>query len=65
MLEATVATDLSITGWALAIVTESDTKEVRLTTSGTPRQDKIRLLIGKITLDGSAPTAWQSLYTSV
>lgn len=67
VIEADVDEYLSITGWTKTITANAaDTAEVRFTTTGEIRQDKIRLLIGKITLDSEGvPTAWQALYSSV
>jgi hypothetical protein len=65
VIEATVASDLTLSSWAASVVSESDAAEVRMTTSGTIRQDKIRLLIGKLTMSGSpaVATAAQACYT--
>jgi hypothetical protein len=66
VLEASVSEDMTTSGWELKIIaTAGGTKEVGLTTGDPVRQEKIRLLIGKITLDGTTPTAWQALFTSV
>lgn len=51
LLEADVDADLVITDWTLVAANAADAKELRFTTSGTIYQDKIRLLIGKITVD--------------
>lgn len=59
VLEADVDADLVITHWTLAAVDEADADEVRFTTTPPIYQDKIRLLIGKVTVDTGAtpPTA--------
>lgn len=67
VIEADVDEFLEIKNWKVNMVSAYDeTNEVRFTTSGQIRQDKIRLLIGKITLDEKGfPTAWQALFSSV
>jgi hypothetical protein len=66
VLEADVDELLVITGWALAIKsTAAEANEVGMTTTGEIRQNKIRLLIGKLTLDGAVATAWQAQFASV
>jgi hypothetical protein len=66
VLEADVDADLVITGWALAIKSgATDAKEVGMTTEDPIRQNKIRLLIGKLTLDGAVATPWQAQFASV
>lgn len=66
VIEADVDADLVITGWALAIKSgATDAQEVGMTTTGDIRQNKIRLLIGKLTLDGAVATAWQAQFSSV
>lgn len=67
VIEADVDEDMVVSGWALAIHEDAaDAAEVRYTEVAPIRQDKIRLLIGKITLDeDDVPTAWQALFTSV
>lgn len=65
VLEASVSEELVVSGWALAIVAEADAKEVKMTSADPPTQEKLRLVIGKITLSGSTPTAWQALTSSV
>lgn len=65
VIEATVATDLSLSDWKAVIVSNvTDTAEVKMTTSDPLRQEKIRLLIGKITLADIEATVWQAWYTS-
>lgn len=67
ILEASVDADLAITSWALAAVDAGtdnvNITEVRFTTSGTIRQDKIRLLIGKVTVVSGVATASQAVFT--
>lgn len=67
VIEADVDEYFAMSGWALQIYEDpADAAEVGFTESGTIRQDKIRLLIGKITLDEEdTPTAWQAQFTSV
>lgn len=61
----TVDVSLAISGWALEIATEADAaKEVELTTTGTIRQNKIRLHIGKLTIADGVATAWQACFDS-
>jgi hypothetical protein len=65
VLEADVDASLVVSGWALAIKTAAaDTHEVGMTTSGEIRQNKIRMLIGKLTVDGAVATPWQAWFTS-
>jgi hypothetical protein len=66
VIEADVDEDLVITSWAMAIKsTAAEAAEVGMTTTGTIRQNKIRLLLGKLTLDGDVATAWQAQFSSV
>lgn len=68
VIQADVDEDFALSNWEKTIVATAgdDTKEIGFTTTGTIRQNKLRLLIGKITLGtGSAPTAWQAQLTSV
>lgn len=61
----TVDASLAITGWALEIATAGDAaKEVEFTTTGTIRQNKIRLHIGKLTVADGIATAWQATFDS-
>jgi len=65
VIEATVAADLSLSDWTtLIIANPSDTDEVKMTTGGTLRQEKIRLLLGKITIGDGEATVWQAWFTS-
>jgi hypothetical protein len=69
VLQATVGDDLELptssNPWAFALVSEADSKEVVMTTTAPIKQTKLRLLLGKITLDGSVATAWQAQFSSV
>jgi hypothetical protein len=65
VLEADVDAGLVVSGWALVIKTAAaDTQEIGLTTSGEIRQNKLRLLLGKLTLAGDVATPWQAWFTS-
>jgi hypothetical protein len=65
VLEADVDAGLVVSGWALAIKTAAaDTHEIVLTTSGEIRQNKLRLLLGKLTLADGVATPWQAWFTS-
>ncbi len=69
VIEATVAADLTLSDWATLIIEDvTDTDEVKMTTADPLRQEKLRLLIGKITLavveEIEIPTIWQAWFTS-
>jgi len=65
ILEASVSSALVVSGWALKTVTNpDDAKEAHLSSSNPPVQDKLRLLIGKITVSGKTATAWQACFSS-
>lgn len=64
VLEADVDTDLVVSGWALAAVDSGACDEVGMTTSETIRQNKLRLVIGKVTIGDGVGTAWQACFTS-
>lgn len=64
VLEADVDSELVVTDWTLAAVDLADAMEVR-TNGGTPDiQDKVRLLIGKVTVDAGAATVGQAVFTA-
>jgi hypothetical protein len=66
VIEADVDASLVITGWTLAIKTDATgAQEVGMTTTGTIRQNKVRLLIGKLTLAGDVATPFQAQFSSV
>lgn len=73
VIEADVDSGLALTGWVARIAANptdatNGAQEVRYTTGSTIRQDKLRLLIGKITMSDDpepVPTAWQAQFTSV
>lgn len=64
-VEAAVNEDLSITGWTKAIKGGTEAaKEVEFTTEAPVRQTKIRLHLGKITIDGDTTTVAQACFQS-
>ena len=66
VIEAAVDANLACSGWQVLAVSSADAAEVSI--AGTPpAQDKLRLLIGKVTWDAETLTAtpWQALYSSV
>lgn len=64
VLEADVDEDLVCTGWAFSAVNAADTVGVK-TNGGAPDiQDKVRLLIGKVTVADGAASATQAVFTS-
>lgn len=71
VLQATVGDDLELptssNPWAFALVSEADSKEVVMTTTAPIKQTKLRLLLGKITVDSGTgvATAWQAQFSSV
>lgn len=65
VLSASVSSALVISGWALTIESSvENTKEV-LIAGDPPAQTRIRLLLGKITIEEGQATVTQALFTSV
>jgi hypothetical protein len=67
--EADVSTSLTVSGFTIKEVDAGDTDEVKIETSGEfPKQTKLRLLIGKVTVEnvdtGIKLKAWQAITTS-
>jgi hypothetical protein len=67
--EADVSTSLAVSGFTIKEVGAGDTDEVKIETSGEfPKQTKLRLLIGKVTVEnvdtGIKLKAWQAITTS-
>jgi hypothetical protein len=66
VLQAEVSAGLDCSSWAFAAVDSADADEVGMTTATPPTQNKLRLLIGKITFTGSpaVATAAQATYSA-
>ena len=69
--EADVSTSLTVSNFTIKEVDDGETDEVKMETSGqSPKQTKLRLLIGKITVEpipnggGTRLTTWQAITTS-
>jgi hypothetical protein len=63
VLEAESDSDLVLTDWTLAAVDSAAADEVRFTTTGTIHQDRLRLLIGKVTFTSGVPAAKQAVFS--
>lgn len=62
-LQADVSSSLVLSNWTLAGVSLSFTDEVKITTSAPFRQEKLRLLIGRVAIVSGKPKAYQAVTT--
>lgn len=65
VIEADVDGSLELSDWGVSIISVGSAEEVGFSGGDPETQNKLRLVIGKITLDEGTATATQALYTSV